>query len=222
MLPAGETAPYVHGLQLELPDMDLNVSVSHSVQATPSGPEYPALQVQSVFSSLAAAEFMFPGQAWHVSDEAPTCVEYCAAAQLVHASGPVASLNVPAAHSTQIPLFDLDAPALQVHASLEGLASGELEFDGQSKHDSTEIAPREARNFPESQLLHTSGPVCVLYFPAWHFVQASPLGPVDPILHIQLVFRLLAGGPSESVGHLSHVSSDMAPTTSENFPAVQS
>ena len=59
-----------------------------------------------------------------------------------------------------------------------------------------------------------------MYVPAPHAVQPLPT-PQKPVLHIQSVSALLAGGASEFAGHSRHSSLEAAPTVVEYVPVVQ-
>jgi hypothetical protein len=65
---------------------------------------------------------------------APSATEYCPVTQFVHSTSPVAILYLPAAHWLHVPPFDPVQPALHIQSWDDGLAIGELEFEGQDKH----------------------------------------------------------------------------------------
>ena len=70
----------------------------------PSGPVYPALQVQFVKAELPSDELEFVGQSLHVElAEAPTAVEYVPAGQSLQLAEPVDALYVPASHAVHVP-----------------------------------------------------------------------------------------------------------------------
>lgn len=79
------------------PAVSLTMPAPHSVQVPPSGPDAPALQMQSVEAELPAGASELVGQS-------------------EHESGPVVSLNFPAIHSVQVPPSGPEAPALQVQS----------------------------------------------------------------------------------------------------------
>ena len=94
---AVEYLPRPQSEQTSGPAAALYFPASHSEQDPPSGPEEPALQVQSVKAPLPICEYAFLGQAKHVETAvAPTAVEYLPCSQKMHASGPDASLYFPA------------------------------------------------------------------------------------------------------------------------------
>ena len=65
-------------------------------------------------------------------------------------------------------------------------------------------------------------PTTDLYFPAAQFVQLPPLGPFDPALHRQLVWKELPAGALEFVGHSTHALSNACAVAEEYLPAPQS
>lgn len=76
------------------------------------------------------------------------------------------------------------APALQVQASAEMLAAGELLSALQLKQVVTAVAPSVLENFPATQSTHAALPTTVLYVPAAHCVHAPP-DPVYPLSQTQ-------------------------------------
>ena len=92
-----EYLPRPQSEQTSGPAAALYFPAAHSEQAPPSGPEEPALHVQSVKAQLPVCEFEFLGQAKHVETAvAPTAVEYLPCSQRIHASDPAADLYLPA------------------------------------------------------------------------------------------------------------------------------
>ena len=83
------------------------------------------------------------------------------------------------------------------------LASGALEFAGQSLHPS-DVAPTTVEYWPLSQFLHAASPGAILYFPAMQLVQVPPLGPVELALQMQSTCLLLDCGAFEFVTPRSH------------------
>ena len=64
--------------------------------------------------------------------------------------------------------------------------------------------PTDTLEFVE-QSLHRVDPTVALYFPVTHCEQGPPLGPVDPVLQLQLVEKELPDGEEENGGHDTHV-----------------
>jgi hypothetical protein len=60
------------------------------------------------------------------------------------------------------------------------------------------------------------------YLPASHTVHGPPLGPIDPVLQVQLVKAALPAGELEFDGQARHVELADAPTAVEYVPAPQS
>jgi len=117
--------------------------------------------------------------------------------------------NLPASHAIHVSL--IDAPRVLEYLPAE-----------QATHAASLIAPAEVRYFPAPHSVHTMLPVASLNFPAEHFVHVPPSGHHAPALHVQLVETELPKGQLESVGHVEHVDSVVAPSTAENLPAAQS
>jgi len=67
--------------------------------------------------------------------------------------------------------------------------------------------------------LHSVFPVSILYVPSKHGVHVPPSGPLDPALHVHVVFDSLATGGYEFGGHRKH--SPGAYTDIEYLPAPQ-
>jgi hypothetical protein len=80
------------------------------------------------------------------------------------------------------------------------------------------LAPMAVEYSPTLQGEHASLPFNILNFPATHWVQVSPFGPVDPAsqMHSALPFREI-----EFVWHLRHVL-EVAPKSLEYSPVIQS
>ena len=87
-----------HALHASDPVDALYAPASHAVQLSPSGPEYPALQVQIVPPS---GELESGKQPRHVN--APESVEYVPASHALHAYDPVDVLYAPASHAVHVP-----------------------------------------------------------------------------------------------------------------------
>ena len=101
---------------------------------------------------------------------APSDAENVPAAQLVHATLPVALLYLPATHATHTPASGPVKPCGQRHAAIAVLELGELEFAGHrvqaldpaaeyvpgrhAAHALEFVAPDTLENVPAGQLLH--------------------------------------------------------------------
>jgi hypothetical protein len=83
------------------------------------------------------------------------------------------------------------------------------------------LAPTTVEYSPTSHSKHGSLPFNILNFPATHWVQVSPLSPVDPESQMQSVSCTLASLELEYLGHLWHVFV-LAPTAVEYFPTLHS
>ena len=94
-----------------MPSSSLYVPATHCVHSPPSDPDEPALQTQSVFSSLAAGPLELDGHPWHTLVVALTSVENLPAMQLVQSAFPDAILYFPATHPVHGPPSDPDEPA---------------------------------------------------------------------------------------------------------------
>jgi len=92
----------------------------------------------------------------------------------------------------------------------------------QAVHTIREVAPTAVEYVPFTHSVHTMLPVASLNFPAEHFVHVPPSDHHAPALHVQLVETKLPKGELESVGHVEHVDSAVAPSTDENLAAAQS
>ncbi len=156
--------------------------------------------------------------------------EYVALPQFVHAAEPVAVLYWPDLHASQAepsaPPLTPVYPALHLHWVITVLPTGEeaKDFVRQSVHVKAVEAPTNPENVPARQSVHVAGPVSVLYLPAAHWRHVPPLGPDDPMLHVQLVEAGLPAGDdaSEDVVQAVHVDSANAPLAVEYLPAPQS
>jgi hypothetical protein len=164
----------------------------------------PELQVHAAGTELESGEFELVGHARHVAATvAATVVEYFAAVQSRHRAVPVMILYFPAAQAVHVPPFGPVKPILQRQAVTATLAAGELESVGHERHTAAAVAPTVVEYVLTPQLVHASEPVVVLYFPATQFVQAAPLGPVEPRLQVQLASVVPA--LPEFAGHAVHV-----------------
>ena len=81
-------------------------------------------------------------------------------------------------------------PTLQVQLAATVLPAGELEFAGHARQVAADVAPAVVEYVPAPQLVHATEPVVVLYVPVTQAVHGPPLGPVKPMLQVQLVFAL--------------------------------
>ena len=113
-------------------------------------------------------------------------------------------------------------PTLQVQAARAELEIGELELPGHARQVVAIVAPAVIEYVPAPQSVHAELPLVVLYFPATQAVHEPPLGPVNPVLHVQAARAELAIGELELVGHVIHVVEIVAPVLVEYVPAPQS
>jgi hypothetical protein len=89
--------------QVAAPVDDLYFPAVHAAHGPPFGPVDPALQVQLVKAALPAGALEFDGQARHTTEvEAPTDVEYVAAAQIEQVVAPANCVYFPATHPGQV------------------------------------------------------------------------------------------------------------------------
>jgi hypothetical protein len=88
-----EYVPTPQDVHPTLPVAILYVPAAHGEQTPPSGPVYPALQVQSATASLELGELELPGHVWQVAAAvAPVEAEYVPVPQDVHPALPPAIL----------------------------------------------------------------------------------------------------------------------------------
>ena len=115
-----------------------------------------------------------------VSAVAAGVVEYVPATQAMHATEPVPTLYVPAAHVEHMPSGPVypGLHAVLIHAALDVLAVGEVVSAGQARHVVATVAAVVVEYFPDPQSVHAVEPVTSLYFPATHAAHGPPLGPV--------------------------------------------
>lgn len=78
-----EYVPAPHGVHVALPVVLLYFPVVHAVHVPPSGPVYPALQVQAARAELVLGELELPGHVWQVDT-----AKYLPCPQGVHALAP--------------------------------------------------------------------------------------------------------------------------------------
>jgi hypothetical protein len=102
------------------------------------------------------------------------------------------------------------------------LPSGELEFDGQTRHVEITEDPTAVEYVPAAQSEQVAVPVNALYCPATHAAHGSPFGPVDPALQVQFAKAALPEGELEFDGQTLHVKLAEASTAVEYVPATQS
>jgi hypothetical protein len=220
---AVEKVPALHSEHSELPLFSLYVPALHAVHAPPSGPEVPAMQMQSAKRLDPTALSEFAGHASQVPCEtAPDTVEYVSAPHSIHAALPATDLYFPASQTAQGPPAGPEVPALHTQEITEP-DPGELsEFAGQFRQVCSLVAPTSAENVPALHTAQAPLPVVTLYFPALQSEHGPPFGPVLPALHMHAVWAVLAVGASEFAGHCVHVALDAAPTAPENVPCPQS
>ena len=138
-----ENLPAPQLLHAAAPVTALYLPDSHCVHVSPSGPVKPTLQAHDVNNVLPASETEFDGHGKHTeSDVAPTLDEYVPAAQLLHASDPIAfsALYLPASHWIHVLPSGPENPALQEHAVTAALPAGEMELTGQAEHVESSVA----------------------------------------------------------------------------------
>jgi len=122
-----EYVPAIHEVHVCVPLEVLYVPAGHIAHVPPSGPVDPALQLQSVSSSLAGGEFDRNGHASHTFETAPIATEYLPISQLVHTASPVSTLYLLATHEVQVPPLTPVKPALHLQSICSSLAAGESE-----------------------------------------------------------------------------------------------
>jgi len=122
-----EYVPAIHEVHICVPLEVLYVPARHIAHIPPPGPVDPALQLQSVFSSLAGGEFDRNGHTSHTFKTAPIAAEYLPVSQLVHTASPVSTLYLPATHKVQVPPLTPVEPALHLQSFCSSLAAGESE-----------------------------------------------------------------------------------------------
>jgi len=190
----------------------------------------PAAQAVHVASAEApvSSEYLPATQAVHVaSAEAPSSIEYLPATQAVHAVAPFVVVYFPVSQSKQNRcavrmVYFPTSQAVHVAAEVAPTASeylpGTQEVHAsepfvveylpavQSEHVTAEVAPVSYEYLPAAQAVHGAVPVTLLYFPATHAAHGPPSGPLEPAAH----------APA-----MSHVALDVAPTASEDQPALQ-
>ena len=202
-----EYLPRPQSEQTSGPAAALYFPASHSEQAPPSGPEEPALHVQSVKAQLPVCEFEFLGQAKHVETAvAPTAVEYLPCSQRIHASDPAADLYLPATQPIHWLLPPgLVKPALHRQSEAASDPAGEFEFKIHCKHVLSDVCQFDGEYFPAPQSMHAASPVSALNLPATHPTHGPPLGPVNPALQAQSEDESLPSGAFELAVQLEQV-----------------
>ena len=88
-------------------------------------------------------------------------------------------------------------------------------------HVADAVAPKVGEYLPAPQLVHATLPVAVLYFPAAQAAHSPPLGPVNPILQMQLVNAVEPAGDCELLGQTRQVLAAGAPMLVEYMFATQ-
>ena len=153
---------------------------------------------------------------------APTVVETVPAPQSLHAALPVAILYLPATQAAHGPVpSGPEKPTLHVQAARAELELGELELVGHARQAAAAVAPTVVETVPAPQSLHAALPVAILYLPATQAVHTSPLGPVNPTLHVQAATAELASGELECAGHATQVAASKAFVYVPAIQAVQ-
>jgi hypothetical protein len=124
-----------------------------------------------------------PQSTQELATVAPVVIRYLPAPQLVHATSPVTTLYLPAAHAPQGPPFDPVNPTLQIQANKVTLPPGDTESDGQFTQVPTPVAPRtiEYELAPQSMhVLAKEAPTVAEYLPAPQSTQE--LATVAPVV----------------------------------------
>ena len=132
MIPVDESELCGHPWQTPDPSVLLYLPASHASHGPPSGPDQPALQVQSAEAVLCAGEFEFAGHAEQVDE--PVVFEYVPLSQTLQTAFPLTSLYLPASHAVQFPPFCPKKPALQEQLVFDTLPDGAFEFSGHARH----------------------------------------------------------------------------------------
>ena len=129
----------------------------------PSGPVYPALQVQPVDAEQPVHDA--PELAGHVrqvvATVAPTVAEYVPVPQSVHVALPVTLLYFPAAQVEHTPPSGPVYPTLQVQAVRALLLTGESELVGHVRQVVATVAPTVVEYVPTPQAVHSTEPVAL-------------------------------------------------------------
>jgi hypothetical protein len=106
-----------------------------------------------------------------------------------------------------------------VRAELE---IGDKELVGHAKQLLIVVEPITVEYLESKQLAHGVLPAVPLYFPATQAVQVPPLGPVNPLLQVQLASALQPlHEPPVLAGHARQVVATVAPSVVEYVPATQ-
>ena len=96
--------PPGHSVHGAVPLTSLCVPAPHATHAPPSGPVYPASQVQCERLLLPAPDTACAGHSLHAASEvSPVLVEYLPRAHRVHSPVPFTSLYVPATQASHAP-----------------------------------------------------------------------------------------------------------------------
>jgi hypothetical protein len=83
----------------------------------------------------------------------------------------------------------------------------------------SEMAAVAVLYLPCEHSVHAAEPFVSLKPPASHAVQATPSGPVYPLLHVQFTSTLLPAPEYVCAGQLLNVASEIAPVSVEYLPA---
>ena len=132
MIATGESEFVGQASQLLDPAALFHFPATHAVHAPPSGPDQPALQVQSAKSVLCAGEVEPTGHSKQVDE--PVVFEYVPLSQTLQTAFPLTSLYLPVTHGVQVLPSGPQYPALQVQSVKWSLPCGAFEFSGQLEH----------------------------------------------------------------------------------------
>jgi len=120
---------------MAFPEPIAYLPATHRKQGPALGPALPALQMQSMASSLASGAFEFNGHCRQVLLlVAATVVEYWPGKHTAQVSFPDEILYLPASHATHGPPLAPVNPALQIQLSKTWLCGGACELLGQARH----------------------------------------------------------------------------------------
>ena len=175
---AVEYAPVPQSVHRADPVDTLYFPATHAVQVPPSGPEKPALQLQTLDVLLPAGESESAIHARHA--DAPASAEYVPSLHSLQSVEPLSLLYLPAPHAVHAPPSCPHQPALQAQLLKAVLCAPELDSAG--------------------QLLQLASPAA-LYLPATHAAHAPPFIPEKPALHLQAPDVLLPAGEFEFAAH---------------------
>jgi len=225
-----EYFPATQDVHAAEPIPTLYVPAAH-VEHMPSVPVYPALHSELMHAALdvlAVGEVVSAGQARHAAAAvAASVAKYVPGPQSMHSEEPVALLYFPEMHAEQTPPSGPVYPMLQVQLAAAGQPVHDApEFDEQTTHADSAVAPVVVEYVPDPQFVHAAEPVASLYCPEAQGVHVLPDGPVYPASHTQSVTNpdmpsvfefgghklqfALPSGDHCPVGHAWHVSGPVA------------